>query len=215
MHRRLLKPLATVMGAAALMVAPIALAAPASAVSIVAAPITPDETWEHDPDYNDPTFWEEWIYEDSDGEVVATCIKEEEIDKPYTIPAIDTLFEFEEGDSAEDFEYVLAVLKGGANQEGNEANELYFYPSAGDELSHATSGNSHVILCIAESEDETPPPSTTPPVTTPPVTGPVVETDRVADTGPVAGLGLAAGAAALVAGMGAMLFSRRRQGNYR
>lgn len=208
MHRRLLKPLAAVIGAAALMVAPIALAAPASAASIIAAPIDPDETWEHEPEYNDPVFWEEWIYEEL--EVEAWCVKEEPIDKPYTIPAIEDLFELEEGEDYDDYAYILAVLKGGANQEGNDANELYFDPSAGDELSHATSGNSHVILCIAELEDEP-----TPPVTTPPVTGPVVETDRVADTGPVAGVGMAAGAAALIAGVGAMMFGRRRQGNHR
>ncbi len=41
----------------------------------------------------------------------------------------------------------------------------------------------------------TSPPVTKPPVTKPPVTGPVVETDRVADTGSTAGLGMAAAAA--------------------
>ena len=45
--------------------------------------------------------------------------------------------------------------------------------------------------------------------------GPVVETERVADTGSTAGLGMAAAATALAAGLGAMAFSRRRQGNHR
>lgn len=215
MRRLNLKPLATVMGAAALMVAPVALAAPSFAAAIVAAPLVPDETMPHSPELNNPETWEQWLL-DEEG-IVASCTKEEPIDKPYTIPEIDELFEVDEDDNVA---YVLAVLKGGANQEGNAANELYWEPEAGDELSHTTSGNSHVILCIAEYEDETtPPPSTTPPVTTPPVTtppvtGPVVETDRAADTGPAAGLGLAAVAAALVAGAGAMMFGRR-QGNHR
>lgn len=113
---------------------------------------------------------------------------------------------------------MLAVLKGGANQQGNEANELYFFPYAGDQLSHATSGNSHVILCIAEIEEPTEPEEPeeeTPTKPKPPVKGPVVETDRVADTGSAAGLGLAAAATVLVAGAGVLVVSRRRQGAHR
>ncbi len=118
----------------------------------------------------------------------------------------------------EDLAYVIAVVKAGS---GEEASEVVWEPMAGDELSHSNEKeNSHIILCIAEVEDETTPPTSTPPttkppVTKPPVTGPVVETDRVADTGSAAGLGLALGATALVAGAGAMIVSRRRQGAHR
>ena len=56
--------------------------------------------------------------------------------------------------------------------------------------------------------------TTTPPhTTTPPKTGPVVETDRPSDGGPGLGVLTAAGAL-LVAGMGAALLARRRQGDH-
>lgn len=106
--------------------------------------------------------------------------------------------------------YVLAVLKGGADQPGNDANELYWEPEAGDELSHATKGNSHVILCIAELEEE----SSTPTPSEPTKTGPVVETDRVGGTGSSDAVGILA-AGAVVAGAGALVLSRRRQGTRR
>lgn len=204
-HRRLLKSLVPLVGAAALIAAPIAFAAPASAAGISAAVIAPDESIPFDEDLNHVEYWEEYLAEEEG--IDAWCAKNEDIGDPFTIPSIDEIWDAEEGENWDDYDYVLAVLKGGA-AEG--AHELYWEPSEGDELSHADAGNSHVILCIAELEDEP-----TPPVTTPPVTGPVVETDRVADTGSAAGLGLAAAATALVAGIGAMMFGRRRQGSHR
>lgn len=211
MHRRVLKSLLPLVGAAALIAAPIALAAPASASSVTTAVITPDETVPFDEDLNHPEYWEEYLAEVED--IDAWCVKDDTIDKPYTIPAIDDAFELAAGESADDYAYVLAVLKGGADE---FANELYWEPSAGDQLSHSNAGNSHVILCIAALEAQPTPPATTkPPTTKPPVTGPVVETDRVADTGSAADLGLALAAAALVAGAVAMTVSRRRQGAHR
>jgi hypothetical protein len=203
MHRRLLKPLATVMGAAALMVAPIALIAP----SAQAEPLTtPDATVPFSAAANQLSFWVNWLDENRDIDN-ATCVNGpgDIDDETWTIPAPPSGTEF-----------VLVVTKAAA---GEQANWAFFDPMQGDTVV-AVDGKeiSHVIWCTVPKMTPPPsttPPVTTPPVTTPPVTGPVVETDRVADTGPVAGLGLAAGAAALVAGMGAMLFSRRRQGNYR
>ena len=98
---------------------------------------------------------------------------------------------------------------------------MWWAPKAAQGNTVAGKNISHVIWCtIPKKTTTTPPPRTSPPVTKPPVTkppvtGPVVETDRVADTGSAAGLGMAAAATVLAAGLGAVAFSRRRQGNHR
>ena len=112
--------------------------------------------------------------------------------------------------------------------EGQYPNQAWWAPKAaqGNTVTAVAGKNiSHVILCTVPKKTTTPPPRTSPPVTKPPVTkppvtkppvtGPVVETDRVADTGSAAGLGMAAAATVLAAGLGAVAFSRRRQGNHR
>lgn len=229
MHRRVLKSFAPLVGAAALIAAPIAFAAPASA-----AVIAPDETIPFDPELLDPAAWEEILGEEED--IDAWCESFGEIPTPVDIPEIEDLFELGSDEDPADFGYVLAVLTGTSIWQGEETepteeestqesapteedvrlapsgHELYWEPSVGDELVHADEDNAELILCIAEFEEETTP---TPPVSKPPVTGPVVETDRVADTAPAAGLGLAAAATGLVAGAGALLVGRRRQGSHR
>ena len=205
MHRRLVTSFASIMGAAALVATPLALVAPAAqAAPVVSAVIPPDETWDFDEDYNHEEFWEQFLAEEED--IDALCVKEEPVSDPYTIPEISELFDVPEDVEAA---YVLAVVKGGADQDDNDAIELYWEPEAGDQLSHATKTNSFVILCIAELEDETstPTPSKTP-------TGPVVETDGVAPAGsPNVLAPIAAGA--ILAGAGALLLGRHRQGTHR
>lgn len=199
MHRRFTKSLATVMGAAALMVAPIALIAPAAQAEHV---LTPDYTLENDDFYNNEDNWAEELAKDEElVDVMCEKIEGAALTDPFLLPEL-----------APDRFYVLAVVKGGS---GDDANEVYEEPEAGHYLSHATAGNSHIILCTADTIVVTTPPVTTPPTTKPPVTGPVVETDRVADTGSSANLGLAAAAIALIAGLGGIVVSRRRQGAHR
>ncbi len=219
MHRRVIKSLVPLVGAAALVAVPLALAAPASAAPIMSAVLVPDDTMPFDEDRNHEGYWEDFLWEEEG--IEALCVKEPEEESesnladPYTIPEIDELFEAEEG---VELEYALAVLKGGAGQDPEkDAHELYWWPEAGDQLSHTWYGNSHVILCATEVEPEEPevPEEETPTKPKPPVKGPVVETDRVADTGSAAGLGLAAAATVLVAGAGVLVVSRRRQGDHR
>ncbi|HOB80631.1 MAG TPA: hypothetical protein PLO87_07440 [Ornithinibacter sp.] len=129
-------------------------------------------------------------------------------------------------------QYALVTSKAGnenALEEGQYPNQVWWAPKAaqGNTVTAVAGKNiSHVIWCtIPKKTTTTPPPRTSPPVTKPPVTkppvtkppvtGPVVETDRVADTGSAAGLGMAAAATVLAAGLGAVAFSRRRQGNHR
>ncbi|MEO5610674.1 MAG: hypothetical protein ABIQ61_00725 [Ornithinibacter sp.] len=221
MRRRLLSSTVGVLGAAALIAGPIVLAAPASAAPIATAVITPDESLPFDPALNHPDWWEQWLSDNDD--IDATCIKVEPVAKPYTIPSISDVFEVSESDNAE---YVLAVVKGGAGQDPDkDANQIYRYPAAGDQLAHPYYGNSHVILCIAdtETETETPPassppvtspPVTSPPVSSPPATGPVVETDRPS-SGPGANLGMLAAISLAVAAAGFAIFGRRREGTHR
>src|ERR687897_409694 len=178
MHRRLVKSLATMMGAAALVVAPIAFIAPAAQADHV---LTPDSFLPGESQYNDEENWAAQLEED--GFVNVECIKVEDEDRAY----------------------VLAVVKAGNT---DKANEIYEEPEAGHYLSHATSENSHIILCSAELEDDTSTPTPSKP------TGPVVETDRVADTGSTTALGVFA-AGAMIAGAGALFLSRRRQGAHR
>ena len=112
--------------------------------------------------------------------------------------------------------------------EGQYPNQVWWAPKAGQGnpgTAVAGKNTSHVFLSPFPKKAPTPPPRppppvtkppvTKPPVTKPPVTGPVVETDRVADTGSTAGLGMAAAATALAAGLGAMALSRRRPGHPR
>ena len=195
MHRRLVKSLATMMGAAALLVAPIALVAPAANADHV---LTPTEFTPQSPDDNKTATWVAFL--EAKGYTDVECVKYPEedggqLDDPFEIP-----------EPPAGTEYVLAVVKGGA---GEKANELYWNPGAGHLLSHATAGNSHIILCTGETPD-TKPPTTEPPTTKPPV----VETDRVADTGSTTALGVFA-AGAMIAGAGALFLSRRRQGAHR
>ena len=192
MHRRLVKSLATMMGAAALVVAPIALIAPAAQADHI---LTPDEVLENDPFYNDENNWVATLEED--GFVNVECIKYEgdDLTDPFVIPDLED----------EDRFYVLAVVKGGS---GEDANELYFEPEAGHILAHTDEANSHIILCSADVEEDTSTPTPSKP------TGPVVETDRVADTGSTTALGVFA-AGAMIAGAGALFLSRRRQGAHR
>jgi LPXTG-motif cell wall-anchored protein len=194
MHRRLVRSLATMMGAAALVVAPIALIAPAAQADHV---LTPDSFLPGEPEYNDEDNWAAQLEEDGFVNVVCIKVEGEELTDPYLIPELED----------EDRAYVLAVVKAGNTA---KANEIYEEPEAGHYLSHATSENSHIILCSAELEDDTSTPTPTP--TKP--TGPVVETDRVADTGSTTALGVFA-AGAMIVGAGALFLSRRRQGAHR
>ncbi|GAA4401807.1 hypothetical protein GCM10023168_11770 [Fodinibacter luteus] len=208
MHRRVIKSLIPLVGAAALVAAPIALAAPASA-----APVDPDEnkTW----------FWENYLLEEEG--ILALCVNEGSPETPFVVPEIEDFFTDEQIDEVfgdvddADLAYVLGVVKAGG---GEDASEVVVEPEVGDKLAHSNKkDNSHVILCIAELEPEEPeePEEETPgkPKPKPPVKGPVVETDRVSDSGSAAGLGLAAAATALVAGAGVIVVSRRRQGDHR
>lgn len=209
---RVLKPFVPLVGAAALITAPVAFAAPA-----FAAVIEPDESIPFDPELLDPTVWEDILAEEED--IDAWCESFGDIPTPVDLPEIADLFELPEDAEPADFGYYLAVLAGfpAEGEEDDPDLELFWEPSVGDELEHSAGQNVEVILCIAEYEDEaspSPSPSTKPSVK-PTVTGPVVETDRVADSAPVSGLGLAAAGAALAAGAGVLVLSRRRQGSHR
>jgi hypothetical protein len=201
MRRRLLKPLATMMGAAALVVAPVALLAPSAQAD--GHVLTPDDEVEGTSAANNVEYWEDTYLPGLTPPITnATCTKVPGTnEETWTIPAAPAGTEF-----------VIVVTKAAdenALPEGEKANWVFWFPEEGDVVpAVADKDISHVIWCTV-------PKTTTPPVTTPPVTGPPVETDRVADTGSAAGLGLALGATALVAGAGAMVVSRRRQGAHR
>lgn len=208
MHRRVLKSLAPLVGAAALIAAPIAFAAPAAA-----AVIEPDQIIPFERELLDPATWED-IFAEEDG-VDTWCESFGDIPTPVEIAEIDDAFELPGDADPADFGYYAAVLAGFPEQgdKGEPDLELYVEPLPGDELEHAAGQNVEVILCIAEFEDEAT--SSPSPSVKPTVTGPVVETDRVADTGPAAGLGMATAATALIAGAGALFAGRRRQGSHR
>ena len=162
----------------------------------------PDLTLPNQPELNQPETFEAWLLSEYD--IVATCEKIEPVDDPFIVPP----------QPSEDEEWSLVVVKGGS---GDAANELWFYPQPGWELSHATAGNSHVIVCTSDVEDEetttsttTTHTTTTTTTTTTPVTGPVVETDRPAG-GDYGQLGLFAGAAVALAAAGGLALNRRRQ----
>ena len=224
---RLIKSLATVMGAAALIVAPMAIVAPSAQAETLTVP---DRKVEGTPEANQPAFWVDYL-EDERGITGATCRKIDGGDKTFELAAPPA-----------GTKYVLAVTKAAdenALPEGEFANWVFFDPEQGDVLTAVQGkGISHIILCTvpttATPPADTPPgstppvgtppadtpPGSTPPVGTPPAdtppasTPPVIETDRV-DGGSGAGLGLFGAAAALLLGAGAIVIGRRRQGDHR
>lgn len=210
------------MGAAAIIMAPVALAAPASAAMILNEANADDAvaTVRGPNGTNQESFWVGYLADkDIDGASCKKVTPTSEI-KSWVIPA-----------PATGTQYALVTSKAGnenALEEGQYPNQVWWAPKAaqGNTVTAVAGKNiSHVILCTVPKKTTTPPPRTSPPVTKPPVTkppvtkppvtGPVVETDRVADTGSAAGLGMAAAATVLAAGLGAVAFSRRRQGNHR
>ncbi len=182
MHRRLVKSFGTMMGASALLVAPIALAAPAHAGVVTAeqAFLEPDDVVPFSLEATEEDFWERYLAEE--GYAFAMCTKDDNPgDSPYQVP---------------DFGIVLAVVILNDGLEMETANEVYLRPPTGGLIAHE--GLLHVMVCTPEQDGPLP-------------TTPVVETDRVGDTGGTnAALVLAAGA--MTAGAGALFLSRRRQG---
>ena len=102
----------------------------------------------------------------------------------------------------------LAVVKGGIRVTRRTSSTSS--PNAGHYLSHATAGNSHIILCTAKKIDDHADEDPTPPHSTPPV----IDTDRVDTTVPVRTSAVSA-AAALLVGAGAIVLGARRQGAHR
>ena len=206
MHRRFLKSLATVMGAAALVVAPMALLAPSAQAAIVldesnADDIVPFIANEPGvPGTNQVAYWVNYLEEKGFTDVYCEKVTPKEDTKTWVIPAPP------EGD-----EYVLVTSKAGS---GDKANLVWWAPKAAEgNTVTAVDGKdiSHLVWCTGEQPvTTTPPPSTTPPASTPPV----VDTDRVS-TGSGANLGLYGAAAALLVGAGAIVAGRRRQGAHR
>ena len=157
---RVATSLAGVIGAAALVAVPISISAAAPPAAVVAAESSPSTT-PGDAEYNNEAYWVAYL--EARGYTGVECEKFEPVDDPFIVPELE-----DEGRV-----YVLAVVKAGS---GENANELYWDIEAGDELSHQSAENSHVILCSAEEETETssPPPTTSsaPPTTSsaPPTT---------------------------------------------
>jgi hypothetical protein len=215
MRQRIITAVASVIGAAAVVAAPIALLAPSHAAPVAASSHEPS-TWPHSSAANRPAYWVGFLEDRGYDDVV--CVKDEiqgnESDDVWVVPQLDDEGRF----------YVLAVVKGGSK---DSANQLYWRPVAGQELTHPTRGISHVILCTADKVTTSSPPPTTstaPPTTstapptkhTPTKTGPRVETDRPAEVGgPGAGLLAAGGALLALAGMGAVVLDGRRRGDHR
>ena len=189
MYRRLVKSFATMMGAYALLVAPIALAAPAHA-SVVSAEqqfLEPDDVVPFSIEANDPDFWERYLAGDP-GYAYAVCTKDDNPgDSPYVVP---------------DLRIILAVVILNDGLEVETANEVYLRPPAGSLIEH--DGLLHAIVCTPEQQGPLPT-----------STAPVVETDRVGDTGGTSAAVVVVAAGALTAGAGALLLSRRRQGALR
>ncbi len=184
MHRCLVKSFASMMGACALIVAPIALAAPAHAAVVAAEQqfLEPDDVVPFSIEATDPDFWEGYL---SDvGYAFAICTKDDNPDdSPYEVP---------------DLRIVLAVVILNDGLEMETANEVYLRPPTGGLIEHE--GLLHAIVCTPEQQGPLPTSTT-----------PVVETDRVGDTGGTnAALVLAAGA--MTAGAGALFLSRRPEG---
>ena len=201
MHRRLVKTLATLIGAAALVVAPIALLAPSASAEVLT---TPDDRVEGTAEHNQADWWQNAYLPSLKPPITgATCTKISPGGTTYTLPALPA-----------GTEYAIVVTKAAdenALPPGEKANWVFWSPEAGDIVTAVQGkGISHVIVCTIKSTSSTP---STPGTPTKP-TGPVVETDRVADTGSSTGLGLLA-AGAVIAGVGAIVLSRRRQGAHR
>jgi LPXTG-motif cell wall-anchored protein len=201
MHRRLAKSLATLMGTAALIVAPFALLAPSASAATLT---TPDDRVEGTAEHNQVDWWEESYLPSLTPPITgATCTKIDPGGTSYTLPALPS-----------GTEYAIVVTKAAdenALPPGEKANWVFWSPEAGDVVTAVQGkGISHVIVCTVKTKPSTP---STPSTPTKP-TGPVVETDRVAETGSSTGLGLLA-AGALIAGAGAVILSRRRQGAHR
>ena len=208
MRQRIITAVASVIGAAAVVAAPIALLAPAQGAPVPASNHEPS-TWPHSNEANQTGYWVDFLEDQGYDDVV--CVKDEiqgnESDEVWVVPELD-----DEGRV-----YVLAVVKGGAK---DSANQLYWRPVAGQELTHPTKGISHVILCTADkvtTSSPKPKTSTAPPTKhTPTKTGPRVETDRPAEGGgPGAGLLAAGGALLALAGIGAVVLDGRRRGEHR
>jgi hypothetical protein len=187
MNRRLVRSFATMMGASALLVAPIALAAPAHAAVVAAEQefLEPDDVVPFSMEANEEDFWERYLA--GEGYALAMCTKDDSPgDSPYEVP---------------DLRLVLAVVLLNDGLELETANEVYMRPPAGGLIEHE--GLLHVMVCTPEQQGPLP--------TSP---APVVETDRVGDNGGTnAAVVLAAGA--MTAGAGALFLSRRRQGAHR
>ena len=184
MHRRLVKSFATMMGASALLVAPLALSAPAHAGVVTAeqAFLEPDDVVPFSFKATQEDYWEGYL--SGVGYANAMCTKDDNPgDSPYAVPNL---------------RIVLAVVILNDGLEMDTANEVYLRPPTSGLIAHE--GLLHVMVCTPE-QDGPLPTSTTP----------VVETDRVGDTGGTnAALVLAAGA--MTAGAGALFLIRRRQG---
>lgn len=211
MHPRLLKFAGGLLGAAAIVAVPVALALPAHAAIILTEANKDDAvaTVQGPNGTNQESYWVAYLA----GKNIpnATCVKATppEGTKTWVIPAPPA-----------GRDYALVTSKAAnenALEPGQYPNLVWWAPKAaqGNTVT-AVAGKdiSHVIWCTIPKKT-TPPVTTKPPTTKPPVTGPPVETDRVADNGSAAGLGLALGATALVAGAGAVVVSRRRQGAHR
>jgi hypothetical protein len=211
------------MGAAAIIMAPVALAAPASAAMILNEANADDAvaTVQGPNGTNQESFWVGYLSDrDIDGASCKKVTPASEI-KSWVIPA-----------PATGTQYALVTSKAGnenALEEGQYPNQVWWAPKAaqGNTVTAVAGKNiSHVILCTVPKKTTTPPPRTSPPVTKPPVTkppvtkppvtGPVVETDRVADTGSVPRAWVwQPPPPSSPLELGALAFSRRRQGNHR
>lgn len=205
MHRRFLKSLATVMGAAALIVAPMALLAPSAQASMVLDETNTDDTvpfikGPSPTGTNHVAYWVDYLADKGINGATCTKVTPSEDTKTWVIPP-----------APEGTEYVLVTSKAGS---GESANLVWWAPKAaeGNTVTAVEGKNiSHVIWCTVPKKTTTPPVTTTPPTHSTP---PVVDTDRVS-TGSGANLGLYGAAAALLVGAGAIVAGRRRQGAHR
>ena len=205
MHRRFLKSAATVLGAAALIVAPMALLAPsanAAAIELNEDNADASVPFVKGPPPTGTNHVEYWVnFLAKEGVKDATCVKVDDVDKEtWTIPA-----------PPKDTKFVLVTSKAASEnalEEEQNANLAWWKDgkAAQGNIVTAVDGKdiSHVIWCTVPDK-KTPPPSTPP----------VVDTDRVETTGAGANLGLVGAASALLIGAGAIVLGRRRQGAHR
>jgi hypothetical protein len=211
MHRRLTTLCLPLMGAA-LVAAPIAVAAPAAAAGIRTAVIEPERSFPYDYDVMgavEPT--KKYI----DEGFPARCKAFRDIPTPYVVPEIDDAIQ---PSVDRDYSYLTMYISGpgveledaGEGEQVATVIEEYRTPSPGDIVVHQDGVNADAVLCYMWPESQT-----TPSADQTSVTGPVVETDRVGERRWPGSLGLAAAVAALVAGVGGVVVSRRRQGAHR